>query len=109
MVFFSGSDCYFIIYYLKVCSYKNRWAFLWFFFLHEISSSFEKQFPYQKRYHDLLDQKSVSFIFCIKACKNLNGTTWFFEMDWKKFGKDRKPFATFLEIWQKIPAEEQNF
>ena len=78
-------------------------------FLHEISSSFEKQFPYQKRYHDLLDQKSVSFIFCIKACKNLNGTTWFVEMDWKKFGKDRKPFATFLEIWQKIPAEEQNF
>ena len=78
-------------------------------FLHEISSSFEKQCPYQKPYHDLLGQKSVSFIWCIKAFKNLNGTKCFAEMDWKKFGKDQKPFATFLEIWQKIPAEEQNF
>lgn len=59
--------------------------------------------------YELLGQKSVSFIWCIKAFKNLNGTKCFAEMDWKKFGKDQKPFATFLEIWQKIPAEEQNF
>ena len=37
------------------------------------SSSFDNHRCYQ-RYHELLGQKSASFIWCIEACINLNGT-----------------------------------
>ena len=43
-------------------------------FLHGSSSSFGKHWWYQQRYHELLGQKFASFIWCIKARLNLNGT-----------------------------------
>ena len=45
--------------------------------------------------------KSVSFIWCIKAFMNLNGTEWLVEIDWKNFAKHRKSFGTVLKLCQK--------
>ena len=71
------------------------------FFPDGSSSLFDNQWLYQQRYHELVVRKSASFIWCIRACMNLNGTEWLVEMDWKNFEKDQKSFGTFLKIWQK--------
>ena len=70
-------------------------------FLQGSSSSFNNHWRYQQCYHELLGRKSASFLWCINACMNLNGTQWLVEMDLKNFEKDRKFFGTVLKIWQK--------
>ena len=81
--------------------FKFKCSFLFRFFLHGGSSSFDNHWQYQQHYHKLLDQKSSSLICCIKACMHLNGTEWLVEMNWKNVEKDWKPFGTVLKIQQK--------
>ena len=73
--------------------------------LHGSSSSFDKHWWYQ-RYHELLSQKSASFIWRIKTCMNLNGTrvtcwrTGKTLKGSKKWQKNTCGRAAFLEMLQ---------
>ena len=69
--------------------------------LHGSSSSFDNHW-WNQRYDELLGWTSASFIWCIKACMNLNGTRvtcwkWLKKL-WKGSKNDRKN-----------PVEKQHF
>ena len=80
-------------------------------FLHGRSSSFDNHQRYQQRNHKLLGRKCASFIWCLKACMNLNGTERLVKMDWKNFEslKLKSLLVLFLKCGKKIHAEEQHF
>ena len=66
------------------------------------SSSFDNHWHYL-RYHELMGRKSASFIWCIKACVNLNGLFKWTEKTLKRIKKKPKNTcrrAAFLEILQ---------
>ena len=77
--------------------------------LYGSSTSFNNHWLYQQRYHNLLSQKSGSFIWCIKAYMNLNGTEGLIQMDWKNVEKNRKSFGTVLKTCQKYTSGRAAF